>query len=313
VQVEAAFAGWRLDLYLRQKIRRLSREQIQQLIATRLEHGGPGRLKPATRVVAGMRFVLLSDLGPEPETPMTFGVVFDDPDLLVVDKPAGLPAHPTARYLDHTLTALLRAAYPDRKVDPAHRLDRETSGLLACGCNPPATRSLKIAFARGQAAKTYLALAVGAPASDLFTVEAALRLTRASGVRMRMHVAADGLPARTDFEVVERRTTPDDRAIALIACRPRTGRQHQIRAHLHHAGLHLAGDKIYGPDEMIFDRFSRGEMTDDDRATLLLPRHALHAWKLALPHPGTGVTMHFEAPLAADLQAFWDGCGPAAS
>ena len=136
VQVEANFAGWRLDLYLRQKIRRLSREQIQRLIATRLEHDGAGRLKPATRVVAGMRFVLLSDADPEPETPMTFGVVFDDADLLVVDKPAGLPAHPNARYLEHTLTALSRAAYPDRKVDPAHRLDRETSGLLACGCNP---------------------------------------------------------------------------------------------------------------------------------------------------------------------------------
>ena len=84
VEVEANFAGWRLDLYLRQKIRRLSREQIQGLIATRLEHSGPGRLKPATRVVAGMRFVLLSDLGPEPPTPMSFGVVFDDAELLIL-------------------------------------------------------------------------------------------------------------------------------------------------------------------------------------------------------------------------------------
>ena len=123
-----------------------------------------------------------------------------------------------------------------------------------------------------------------------------------------MHAAADGLPSRTDFEVLERRETPDGEPLALLACQPRTGRQHQIRAHLHHAGLHLVGDKIYGRDEMIFDRFTRGAMTDADRAALQLPRHALHAWKLALPHPGTGVTMHFEAPLAADLQAFWDAC-----
>ena len=81
---------------------------------------------------------------------MTFGVIFEDAELLVVDKPAGLPVHPNARYVEHTLTALARAAYPGRKVDPAHRLDRETSGLLACGCNPAATRALKIAFARGQ-------------------------------------------------------------------------------------------------------------------------------------------------------------------
>ncbi len=308
VQVEPAFAGWRLDLYLRQKIRRLSREQIQRLIATRLEHGGPGKLKPASRVAAGMRFVLLSDLGPEPETPMTFGVVFEDAELLVVDKPAGLPAHPTARYLDHTLTALVRAAYPGRRVDPAHRLDRETSGLLACGCTLSATRALKLAFARGRVAKTYLALAAGAPADGSFSVEVPLRLTRASGVQIRMHASEEGLPARTDFDVLERRLAPGGEPLTLLACRPRTGRQHQIRAHLHHAGLHLVGDKIYGSDEMIFDRFTRGELTDGDRRALLLPRHALHAWKLALPHPGTGEMMHLEAPFASDLQSFWDGC-----
>ena len=123
-----------------------------------------------------------------------------------------------------------------------------------------------------------------------------------------MHAAADGLPSRTDFEVLERRRTPNGEPLALLACHPRTGRQHQIRAHLHHAGLHLVGDKIYGRDEMIFDRFTRGEMTDADRAALRLPRQALHAWKLALPHPGTGEPLTFEAPLAADLQAFWDGC-----
>ena len=308
VQVEANFAGWRLDLYLRQKIRRLSREQIQGIIAARLEHAGPGKLKPATRVVAGMRFVLLNDADPEPETPLTFGVVFEDADLLVVDKPAGLPTHPNARYVDHTLTALARTAYPGRTVDPAHRLDRETSGLLACGFNPPATRTLKIAFARGQVKKTYLALALGAPADDRFTVAAALKLSGASGVKVRMHAAADGLPSHTDFEVLERRVAPSGEPLALLACQPRTGRQHQIRAHLHHAGLHLVGDKIYGRDEMIFDRYTRGEMTDADRAVLHLPRQALHAWRLTLPHPGTGVSMSFESPLAADLQAFWDGC-----
>ena len=310
IQVGADFAGWRLDLYLRQKIRRLSREQIQGIIATRLEHDGPGRLKPATRVAPGMRLVLLDDAGPEPDAPLIFGVVHEDAELLVVDKPAGLAVHPNARCVEHTLTALTRAAYPGRKLDPAHRLDRETSGLLALGCTPAATRALKASFARGRAAKAYLALALGAPREDRFSVDAPLRITRASSVRIRMHASADGLPARTDFEVLGRRTGPGGEALALICCRPRTGRQHQIRAHLHHAGLHLVGDKIYGSDEMIFDRFSRGALTDADRAALLLPRQALHAWKLTVPHPGTGLPASFEAPLPADLRDFWAACRP---
>lgn len=307
--VEPNYAGWRLDRYLQEKIRRLSRERIQRLIETRVEHDGPTRLKPATRVVPGMRFALLKEADPEPETPLSFGVVFDDEALLVVDKPAGLPVHPTARYAEHTFTALARSAYPARKVDPAHRLDRETSGLLACGCAPPLTRALKLAFARGQVSKTYLALAAGAPPADRFPVEAPLQLTGASGVRVRMHVAEGGLPSRTDFEVLGRRRAPDGAPVALLACHPRTGRQHQIRAHLHHAGLHLVGDKIYGPDEMIFDRFTKREMTEADHAALRLPRHALHAWRLTLPHPSTGARMEVEVPLAPDLQAFWDGCG----
>jgi len=256
-----------------------------------------------------MRFVLLNDAGPEPETPLTFGVVFEDAELLVVDKPAGLPVHPNARYLDHTLTVLARAAYPGRRIDPAHRLDRETSGLLVCGCTPSSTRALKIAFSRGLVAKTYLALVLGAPSESRFSIEAALKLTGASGVQIRMHASADGLPSRTDFEVLERRERAGGEALALVACRPRTGRQHQIRAHLHHAGARLVGDKIYGPDEMIFDRFTKGAMTDGDRSALLLPRQALHAWRLTVPHPATGKPTDFEAPLAPDLQAFWDSCG----
>jgi len=306
--VEANYAGWRLDRYLKEKIRRLSRERIQLLIETRIEWGGRGRLKPSTRVVPGMCFALLREAEPEPETPLHFGVVHDDGELLVVDKPSGLPVHPTARYSAHTFTTLARDRFPAHKVDPAHRLDRETSGLLACGLAPEWTRALKASFARGRVEKTYLALVLGEPRGERFSVAAALRLTGASGVRVRMHVHAEGLPARTEFEVLGRRTCPDGAPVALVACRPRTGRQHQIRAHLHHAGLHLLGDKIYGPDEMIFDRFTRGALTEADHAALRLPRQALHAFRLSLPHPRSRERVEFQAPLAVDLQDFWDSC-----
>jgi 23S rRNA pseudouridine1911/1915/1917 synthase len=306
--VEANYAGWRLDRYLQEKIRRLSRERVQRLILNRLESADGRRLKPSTRVTAGLAFALLKDAEPEPETPLHFGVVHDDGALLVVDKPAGLPVHPTARYSAHTFTSLARARFPDRKVDPAHRLDRETSGLLACGTAPEHTSRLKRDFAHGRVRKTYLALAGGAPPEDGFVVDAPLRLTGASAVRVRMHVDPDGLASATEFEVLERRVSPDGAPVVLLACRPRTGRQHQIRAHLHHAGFPMVGDKIYGPDETIFDRFTRRAMTDEDRARLALPRHALHAWRLELPHPQTRAPVSLEAPLAADLAAYWEAC-----
>ncbi len=307
-EVEQNYRGWRLDAYLAQKIRRLTPEKIAFLIAHRLEHDGESPLAPDSIVVPGLRFSLVRDVEPEPETPMEFGVVHDDGALLVVDKPAGLPVHPTARYFAHTFTALAKARFPDRKIDPAHRIDRETSGLLACGGAPVHTTALKASFAGGKVRKTYLALAEGDARDDAFEVDAPLALTLASMVRVRMHVHRDGMPSRTRFEVLARRRAPDDAPIALLACFPETGRQHQIRAHLHHAGLPLVGDKIYGPDEAIFDRFTKREMSDADRARLRLARHALHAWRLELPHPTTREPTRLEAPLAPDLAAFWDAC-----
>jgi len=307
--VEENYRGWRLDRYLQEKIRRLSRAKIQWLIAERLEVvSGAERLKPSTRVVPGLSFALVREAEPEPDTPLEFGVLHDDGALLVVDKPAGLPVHPTARYSAHTFTTLARARFPDRKVDPAHRIDRETSGVLACGCAPEHTGALKRSFARGEAHKTYLALVEGAPEGDAFAVDAPLALNHASAVRVRMHVDPSGLPSRTRFEVIGRRREPGGAPISLVACYPETGRQHQIRAHLLHAGLPMVGDKIYGPDEAIFDRFTRREMTDADRVRLRLARHALHAWRLELPHPVTREKVWLEAPLPEDIRMLWDAC-----
>ena len=309
--VERNYAGWRLDRYLMEKIRRLSPEKAAFLVEERLDAADGRRLEPASVVEPGLSFSLWREAEPEPDAPLHFGVVHDDEALLVVDKPAGLPIHPTARYFEHTFTAVAKARFPDRKVDPAHRLDRETSGLLACGSAPEWTTRLKKAFADGRVEKAYLAIAAGAPAADAFEVDAPLALTLQSEVRVRMHVHAAGAASATAFEVLGRRVTADGAPVALLACRPRTGRQHQIRAHLHHAGLPLVGDKIYGPDELIFDRFTRRALTEADHRALRLPRQALHAWRLAFPHPRTGDPAAFEAPLAPDLAAFWAGCGAA--
>jgi len=136
--VERNYRGWRLDRDLMEKIRRLDEGKAAFLIAERLDAEGspPPRLSPDSVIQPGLAFSLWREAEPEPPAPLHFGVVHDDGELLVVDKPAGLPIHPTARYFEHTFTAVAKARYPDRKVDPAHRLDRETSGLLACGTSP---------------------------------------------------------------------------------------------------------------------------------------------------------------------------------
>ncbi|MGC4120890.1 MAG: pseudouridine synthase [Myxococcales bacterium] len=144
--VEPNYKGWRLDRYLCAKIRRLSRARAQDIIKAGKLSDQP--LKPSTLVKPGMVLTLIRHREPEPDTPRELPVVYRNDELLVVDKPAGQPMHPTARYFTGTLVAPARAlAKEGERPDPAHRLDRETSGLVVCGTKPEWTRSLKLGFA----------------------------------------------------------------------------------------------------------------------------------------------------------------------
>ena len=123
---------------------------------------------------------------------------------------------------------------------------------------------------------------------------------------MRLGKTADALSASTRFLVEQTRTSASGRSYALVRCELETGRQHQIRVHLAALGAPIVGDKLYGPDETCFARGADGELTEDDLQTLELPRHALHAARLALTHPMTGAPLAIEAPLPDDLRTFWD-------
>jgi len=293
-------AGVRLDAYLQRKLRGPSREAIQHMIRERLRPLGPQRLKPASIVKAGLRFALAHDAPAEeplPEIP----VVYQDDALLVLDKPANLAVHPAGRHHLHTLTAAL-AARAGERAHPAHRLDRETSGLIVCGIGQPATSRLKRAFAAGEIRKTYLAIAEGWPASPAFEIDLPLALG-SGAVRVRMTVEA-GKPASTAVQLWGRYESREGEKFSLLACYPRTGRQHQIRAHLAAAHLPIVGDKIYGPDETIFIRFTEGDLTESDRTRLRLPRHALHAAELAFRHPTLGTELKLASALPPDLARF---------
>jgi 23S rRNA pseudouridine1911/1915/1917 synthase len=319
-EVEPNYAGWTLAAYVAEKLKRpLAPDRLERLLRGRsLVHSEP-ELLPETRVWPGLRFALRKrspgDSGEPPGVP----VVYEDEALLVVDKPAGLALHPTARYHVSTLTWALEQRHRNaegQKPDPAHRLDRETSGLVACGRTPVHTRRLKAAFAARQVEKAYLAVVEGSPPRDRFDIDVPL-VVGGGRVKVKARVDPGGAPSLTACEVVRRY-----HGLTLLRCVPRTGRQHQIRAHLQAAGFPLVGDKLYGPSEEIFLRLAESGgspappgmfdelITPEERSQLRLWRQALHASALTVPHPVGGELLRFESPLPADIAGLLEAARP---
>lgn len=224
---------------------------------------------------------------------VVLAVVYEDDDVLVVDKPAGLVVHPGAGHDRGTLVQGALAHFPDlaRVGDPArpgivHRLDHGTSGLLVVAKTQNAYDSLVEQFGSRAVERRYVALVWGHPDDDVGLIDAPIG--RSIRRPTRMTVSASGREARTRFEVQQRFSTPAD--TALLACRLETGRTHQIRVHLSAIGHPVVGDDQYG----------------GVRPVLTTDRPLLHAATLGFRHPGTGDHVAFESPLPADFQDVLD-------
>lgn len=240
---------------------------------------------------------------PTPEGPLH--LVWLDEQMVVVDKPAGLLSCPAGPRMVCALTILerqLQSMGEQWELRPAHRLDRETSGLLAMTRGLQADRRIKEAFARGRVRKTYLAIVRGWMSGPT-VVDAPIGHDDAGPVRVRMAVRPDGKEAVTDFTPLGR-FGDESRGWTWVEARPRTGRTHQIRLHLAEIGHPVVGDKIYCDSGIGFLRWWDGELDESDLARLELPRHALHAWSMVVPHPATGADLDLRAPVPADLLAF---------
>lgn len=297
----------RLDVFVQSQLKRTSRTRTQAIVRKSAFDPSGARLRCNDRVAAEQRILLWREPWDETPVPTDLPVIYEDPYLFAIAKPANVPVHPTARYHRNTVVKLLEAARPGESFTLAHRLDRETSGVLLLAKTREADRGIKrMLEAREAVEKRYLAITWGAPVEDRFRVDLPLELDPEARVRVMMRVAkpGTGLWAATDFEVLARAES-EGKSYALIDCRLETGRQHQIRVHLAAMGCPIVGDKLYGPDPELFARGADGVLTDEDRELLELDRHALHASVLAFEHPITRERITIEAPLPDDLATFW--------
>ena len=314
LRVPPEVAGQRVDVFVQSQLHRTSRTRAQTIVRLSAYDGSGRKLVPNDRVRPEQRILLWRAPWDETPVPVDVPVLYEDEHLLAVDKPAMLPVHPTARYHRNTLINVLKAQRPDAAfLSLGHRLDRETSGVMLVSKTRACDRALKKQLeARTDIEKTYVAITWGTPhrgdGATTFRYERAVAPDDANPLRVKMRLSDSpgALHAATVFAIVETRTSASGGRYALVRCTLETGRQHQIRLHLASLGAPVVGDKLYGPDERAFARAADGELTAAVSARLELPRHALHAARLALAHPITGVPLAVEAPLPADMRSFWD-------
>jgi 23S rRNA pseudouridine1911/1915/1917 synthase len=214
-------------------------------------------------------------------TDALFDVVFEDDDLLVVDKPADLVCHPTKAGEMSSLIGRVRLYLGRAEGRLVNRLDRETSGLVLVAKSAAVAGDLGRVFGSRQAQKAYRAIVHGHVPAGTMTIDAPIGADRDSEVAIKGHVCEDGAPARTRVAGVETFMSPHG-PLSVVDVMPETGRKHQIRIHLAHLGYPIVGDKLYGGDEGRYLRFVNRALTADDVRALVVATHCLHAASLGM-------------------------------
>ncbi len=277
--------GARLDKYVGEKCPELSRTQAQRLIADGYVTVNGGVAKASLKLGVGDRVdIIIPPAPPSPLSPeaIPLNIIYEDDDLLVIDKPSGLTIHPAPGHPSHTLVnAILShlADLPDDSLRPGivHRLDKDTSGVMVVAKNSLAQANLISQFKAHSVVKAYLVLVKGHLTPENGVIEAPIG--RDPRNRKRMAVVTEGREARTEYRVIKYIDN-----YTLLEVRPETGRTHQIRVHLSAIGYPVVGDKVYGVK------------------SAHLSRQFMHACRLGFKLPSTGKYVEFTSELPSDLE-----------
>ena len=300
IQVEPGEEGQRLDRFLTDSLEGLSRERIKEVV---LDGGvsidGAVELRNSTSVHAGTWIDVVVTLRDRTragsEGGADYTLLYEDADILVVGKPAGMVVHPSERVRGGTISELLAIKYPglpspqgEDRPGIVNRLDAETSGVLVIARTEAAGEELKRQFTDREVHKVYTAIVYGELRFDADWIEEPIGRMRGSERVGVLSVANGGRKASTFYRTVERLGQA-----TLIHCEPRTGRTHQIRVHMESIGHPVVGDKLYRGKRVL--RLPGGRFNVD--------RHLLHAEQLTFTHPSTGERVTFSAPLPTDFDA----------
>jgi 23S rRNA pseudouridine1911/1915/1917 synthase len=299
--VTAEEAGMRLDALLVARYPKWSLDAVASAVRGGQVRSGEKLLQPHRIMEKDEQFIVaaphLAPTHPLPECPP---IVHEDAGVLAFNKPAGMLCHPVGSTFTWGLINIARDRFPGERLHLAHRVDRETSGVVVMARNDDLNRQLKAAFKARKVAKRYLAIVRGAVDFETEVVEAPIGRDETSPIRMKMGVVASGQSAQTRF--VRKAVFGE---FSLVECQPLSGRTHQIRVHLDHLGFPILGDKIYGQDPEVFLSIWEKRPLADLVVRLGHPRHCLHAAEICFDLESG--PRRFSAPLAADMQALVAG------